>query len=59
MADTQRVIIGETLQAGLPISAPENPAGPQPEIRWVKKHDTFVLESLVDGDLWVEVPFIS
>jgi hypothetical protein len=64
LADSvDRVIIGESLQAGWPISAKVyQPDGKgdfgMPPMRWVKRHDsTFALECHVFGQCkWVEVP---
>lgn len=65
----KRIIIGESGQFGLPISAPLQPpcADEVPEIklRWRKTHASFVLEiwKLVDPAneqwKWVEIPCVK
>ena len=51
-----RVIIGETTQAGIPISARVMKDGLQTDIRWRRRNDnTFALECCSCGR-WREVP---
>ena len=65
---SDRIIIGESQQAGLPISAPIGEGGGRepflaPSIRWVKRggpQGHFVLEAF-NGytSQWQEVPFVD
>lgn len=66
---SERMIIGETEQAGLPISAPVETQGPdqipRTTIRWRKKDGSFVLEQWKlenprgpTRGVWVEVPVV-
>jgi hypothetical protein len=64
MEEKQRIIIGESERAGLPISAPiemkrlgDTPATSCP-FRWHKKKDSFSLEYWT-GDDWMEVPCVE
>jgi len=68
---SERIVIGESAQAGLPISAPleKKRLGDLPSnsirLRWRKKDDSFVLEYWFIGErnddqkgVWVEVPCV-
>ena len=60
MSAERRVIVGETQQAGMPISAPVyDPARPEhvaSYVRWVVLNNSFSLEFLSADGTWVEVP---
>ena len=53
-----RVLIGETAQAGWPISAPiSDGRRPTPDVRWVRRADsTYCLECWTPPTGWREVP---
>lgn len=63
MSKQERVIIGETERAGLPISAPLNPDNTLATLRWRNMGASFVLEQYIipvqGSGRWVEVPCVK
>lgn len=61
---SDRIIIGESTHAGLPISAPARPnavsirGGESRKIRWLKDGNCFRLIVFEEGE-WVEVPCLT
>jgi hypothetical protein len=54
----ERIAIGQTEQAGLPISAPVA-TSTNTSLRWIRRGDYFTLQECHGEDDWKDVPFIG